>query len=438
MIAWWYAEQGQSMGPFDVDALARLFQTGRISPQTQVWREGLREWSPIAALVELRGVVMPFVPAARTQAVTADDIQHHDSQTLPAHFVVRYLARQFDCNLEFHLLTLGAIVLLSRGFHINFASFVDKNFLHFLLLAAIVIAVQPFCLVLDAGLYRIFGNTPGKAMLGIRVMDAQDRKPGFLAYLLRNIKVWLIGRGLGIPLLGSILSLVQAFIVGGGKPASYDESPRHTVTQTFTGTVPTIVFGILYTVFLLGGFKAEMSLVTYLDKHFNQPEASTTALSPSSYTPAPTPLAEAPRQVWQNPATQLSAYIAEDWQFSDRSKSDGHPSYRFVSADQQRVAIAMYIGSESEDFSGIIERIRKALPGFGVQLTESGVLSTYQALPVWQAKATASQLHGVQMELRIVQSHHGYWYFSNSWQADDTASQQKLDELDKALITTLV
>jgi len=438
MIAWWYAEQGQSMGPFNVDALARLFQTGRISPQTQVWREGLREWSPIAALVELRGVVMPFLPADKTETVAAGNPPHTGSRTLPAHFVVRYLARQFDCALEFHLLTLGTLVLLSRGFHIHFESFVSKDMLHLLLILAIMIAVQPFTLVLDAGLFRIFGNTPGKAMLGVRVTDAQGIKLGFPAYLLRNIKVWIIGRGLGIPVLSWILWLVQAFIVGGGKPASYDEGPRHTVTQTFTGTALTILFGILFTVFSLGGFKAEISLVTYLDKHFDQPAASTKTLTSSSYTPAPMPLAEAPRQVWQNPATQLSAYLAEDWQFSDRSKSDGHPSYRFVSADQQRIAIAMYIGSESEDFDSVIERIHEALPGFGVQLTESGVRSTYQALPVWQAKATASQLHGVQMELRIVQTHHGYWYFSNSWQADDTASQQKLDELTKALITTLV
>lgn len=437
MIAWWYAEQGQSMGPFDVNALAQLFQTGQISPETLVWREGLQGWSPIATVVELRGVVMPCLPADKTKTVAAGNAPHTGSRTLPAHFVVRYLARQFDCALEFHLLTLGTLVLLSRGFHIHFASFVSKDMLHLLLILAILIAIQPFTLVLDAGLFRIFGNTPGKAMLGVRVTDAQGIKPGFPAYLLRNIKVWIIGRGLGIPVLSWILELVQAFIVGGGKPASYDEGPRHTVTQTFPGTALTILFVILLCL-LFTGFKAELSLVTYLDKHFDQPAASTQTLTSSAYTPVPTTLAESPRQVWQNPATQLSAYITEDWQFSDRSKTDGHPSYRFVSTDQQRVLIAMYIGSEDEDFDSVINRIRLAVPDFGVQLTESGMRSTYQALPVWQAKATARQLQGVQMEVRIVQTHHGYWYFSNSWQTDDTASQQKLDELTKSLITTIV
>lgn len=60
MIQWWYSETGKALGPTDVDGLAQLFKTGTVSPRTRVWHEGMAAWSPIAALPELKGIVMPL------------------------------------------------------------------------------------------------------------------------------------------------------------------------------------------------------------------------------------------------------------------------------------------------------------------------------------------------------------------------------------------
>jgi len=60
MIQWWYSPAGKALGPTDVDGLAQLFKMGTISPRTNVWHEGMAVWSPIAALPELKGIVMPL------------------------------------------------------------------------------------------------------------------------------------------------------------------------------------------------------------------------------------------------------------------------------------------------------------------------------------------------------------------------------------------
>lgn len=62
MLAWWYAVGDKPAGPVAIDGLAQLFHTGRIDLQTRVWHEGMAAWSPIAALPELQGVVVPLAP----------------------------------------------------------------------------------------------------------------------------------------------------------------------------------------------------------------------------------------------------------------------------------------------------------------------------------------------------------------------------------------
>jgi hypothetical protein len=53
-------------------------------------------------------------------------------------------------------------------------------------------------LLMDAVLYGVFGTTPGKALLGIRVEYVPTGKaPGFLRYLARNVSVWVTGMYLG-------------------------------------------------------------------------------------------------------------------------------------------------------------------------------------------------------------------------------------------------
>jgi len=45
-MEWWYAENGQQIGPVGEDALQDLIRTGAVQPSTLVWHSGLRNWIP--------------------------------------------------------------------------------------------------------------------------------------------------------------------------------------------------------------------------------------------------------------------------------------------------------------------------------------------------------------------------------------------------------
>src|SRR5437879_1322091 len=43
---WYYVDAGQQAGPISEDALATLAGSGKIQPDTLVWREGMASWLP--------------------------------------------------------------------------------------------------------------------------------------------------------------------------------------------------------------------------------------------------------------------------------------------------------------------------------------------------------------------------------------------------------
>jgi hypothetical protein len=69
----------------------------------------------------------------------------------------------------------------------------------------------PVALLVDALLYRLFGATPGKALLGIVVRSADGTPLGAQQYLRRNVSVWWRGLGCGVPLVDFVL-----LVLGGG------------------------------------------------------------------------------------------------------------------------------------------------------------------------------------------------------------------------------
>ena len=61
----------------------------------------------------------------------------------------------------------------------------------------------------QAAMIGLTGGSPGKWLCGIRVRNHDGTRLGFGAALYRELKVWLIGFGAGLPLI-SLFALVQA------------------------------------------------------------------------------------------------------------------------------------------------------------------------------------------------------------------------------------
>ncbi len=56
-IKFFIAEEGKQIGPFDLSALAQLSSSGRLTPATLVWKQGMASWSAASSVPELAGAL---------------------------------------------------------------------------------------------------------------------------------------------------------------------------------------------------------------------------------------------------------------------------------------------------------------------------------------------------------------------------------------------
>lgn len=76
-MQWYYVDNGQQAGPVEETEFPNLINSGKLKPETLVWREGLANWEPFstAAPAEFRGTAMPpptAPPITGNEAVCAE------------------------------------------------------------------------------------------------------------------------------------------------------------------------------------------------------------------------------------------------------------------------------------------------------------------------------------------------------------------------------
>ena len=101
----------------------------------------------------------------------------------------RFLARFFDYSII--------------SFFLSYTPLYDYNFFNFIPLAYI------FWIPLEATLMSVFGYTPGKFLLRIKVLHKR-KKLSFSKSLRRSFLVWLKGVGLGIPII-MLIAMVTSY-----------------------------------------------------------------------------------------------------------------------------------------------------------------------------------------------------------------------------------
>lgn len=102
-------------------------------------------------------------------------------------------------------------------------------------------------LLLESAVYGIFGNTFGKWVCGIRVVDKNGIKLDGSEYFLRNCRFFLKGLWLGVPILFLVGIALSCDKMSKGKPTSYDAPHgisvveyNRTPARAFISTVVTI------------------------------------------------------------------------------------------------------------------------------------------------------------------------------------------------------
>ncbi|HEX8757410.1 MAG TPA: RDD family protein [Steroidobacteraceae bacterium] len=234
----WYVRRGErEIGPVGEDALRALVGTGQISADTQLWREGLSAWTEAIALPGVLGprATAPFAASLRPPLVTAAPdaprsmtfapagtaLQANTAlpagATLPADTALpagvtlaepaspwrRYWARSLDITISTFVVAV-LIGALRPGLSAQVGAAKHAGWI-------IVLILLPFALAMDALIHWALGNTPGKAIGGVKVLTQDGRRPlSAAAYLGRNFGVYAFGLGLGLPLV-SLITLIASY-----------------------------------------------------------------------------------------------------------------------------------------------------------------------------------------------------------------------------------
>jgi len=163
----------------------------------------------------------------------------------------RFLARHFDLLL--FALSIGILLAIIAPSLYDSVPTDDKNKDNLFSLAIIFLWVP-----VEAILMSTWGATPGKSVLGIRVLSKNGTKLTFAIALKRSLSVWRRGVAIGLPLFNLIAEWIAYRRLKKTGSTSWDSDLQISVFQEPISTLRTIIFAIL----LIGLFLLVVILVS--------------------------------------------------------------------------------------------------------------------------------------------------------------------------------
>jgi hypothetical protein len=173
-MEWWYADAGDQKGPIDSATLRQFVVQGTIGPKTLIWTEGMAQWMPAESVQELKDLLVrpPPLPQpgqnpAPTTVSALTAVQSTQPGSTPAPVLegssapwTRFLAKFVDLYISIILIvaTQVGLAFVSPAFHIWL-----QNHDNTPVLVIVGLLLTPF---VEAMMAAVFGNSPGKALLG--------------------------------------------------------------------------------------------------------------------------------------------------------------------------------------------------------------------------------------------------------------------------------
>lgn len=242
MSNWWYIHKNKKKGPFTDDDVKGLFLSGKLSDNTQMWQEGMDEWMSLKDISDLDHLKTLQPPPIPEKESPPQDYRRAGAGK-------RFFARAFDLWLE-GIILFFIVLLLPDNLFFFLGEWIYKEISTGYLVATLIFT--PFLFLLDALIYRIFGNTPGKALLRVKVTTNSGTTLNFWSYYVRNLFCWAGGMALNIPIVAMFAAGYQAYRLGKGQRASYDEDNQYNVLSLQAGWVRVSIFTVLFTALLVG------------------------------------------------------------------------------------------------------------------------------------------------------------------------------------------
>ncbi|MBQ5938961.1 RDD family protein [Massilia sp. AB1] len=321
----------------------------------------------------------------------------------------RWCARLFDLWWENAVIGIVAVYVLSWIWP-AFLIWIESTFASKLF----DIACLPLALVLDAAVHALAGNTPGKAILGLRVGLVDGRRLSFVQHLRRNLGVWVSGLGFAIPLVCLFTMGRQHGRLNEGQPASYD-GERYRVRAKSIGWGRRAAFGAVFILLFAALTGAEIA---------DRVESRKTAAR-----------LKGPSFSWTNPATGRSASVSPHWEHTEQTSEDGLVLHQFTQHSDHAVVIIA-----PEDSGGM------SLPQYAGEFTRSrsadwrmreGFLEDFRGQASWTA--IGEQDDGkLRLQVRLVQKGGTVWRVVVVQSAPMEHTDELVNELTGKLWDTVV
>jgi uncharacterized RDD family membrane protein YckC len=251
----WLIRNGEKSGPLPDYEIRSKIESGELGPDDPAWSEGMSNWVPlktIALFSELFERPIEMAEAARPDVSPPPLPEQPD----PPAVYRRFWARWFD------LLVYGALWWL--------AMWSSGKDLKALLLSPwlLVLHLVPWFLI-ETMMIHHFGTTPGKALLGLSVVNTDGNRLTYGQSLRRSFRVMFAGIGFGLTLISPICQLISWFTVRRIGCTLWDRAGGHRVKVVPLRTlkVSALVLGLFIAVEIEGNLLTP-AMVEVLAKDF--------------------------------------------------------------------------------------------------------------------------------------------------------------------------
>jgi uncharacterized RDD family membrane protein YckC len=378
MSTWWYLHNNERIGPVERDELKQLLQRGPVADTTMVWKEGMEVWTPLNLVPELDGL----------RAMVPPPIPRQDKAKLALDYPVagawrRFWARLFDVWWESMLVGWCSAYVLGRY---------SAGFLHWITVPGsdqlFALLVMPFAFLLDALVYAVFGNTPGKALLCVVVADAGGERLSFARYLGRNAAVWVRGFAFGIPLINLFAFYRQSGRLRKSGQAAYDVDSDVYVRAGKAGLWRGSLF-VLCALALILTMGALRSYERDRDREYRQ-------------------VSDEKLYVWQNPLTGRNASIAATWRYAQEKSEDGQQLYTFTEINNRAVVVFAVERNTRMSLGNYVAALHEGQKT-NISYKDGGRFLELDFLPSWQGSGVVIGEESNAVQTRVSQVGGDFW-----------------------------
>lgn len=240
----WIIIDGEKIGPFDIAQVARRIESGELSPETYGWIEGMKNWQPLSTIPQFseschksNEPTPPPLPVNQgnpnAPARTAHwQIPFSTPQEKTNQLLRRFFARWFDLLLWSSLYM--CVMKLSGA---DLKSLMMNFWFNYVMMLVWI--------MIEAAMIHVWGFTPGKALLGLRVHRADGSALSLGSGLLRSIRVYLMGMGMSHPLLLPLCHGFAWWFVRKHGVALWDGAAGHRISVAVIKPWRWVIYGLL-------------------------------------------------------------------------------------------------------------------------------------------------------------------------------------------------